>query len=212
MKKNSGKIGNIVTSGSGKKYPKVFNICHALHEIDVSVPTLIVGLQEAKTMMGRNFSILDRRNKERLWWTYTKAERNCEYETDYSDFYNHCLKSALSEIRYRYVDFTAYPISKIVSLLNYLSNRNLKVSFITRDRNFVFVYDKADKIVLGISLTLLEYCGISKDKSIKKLKGNKNNRFVKDTSFMDETLRAAISHDTHYIPVLYDMYASCKEK
>ena len=95
----------------------------------------------------------------------------------------------LSSISYRYVDLPRYSYTKLKSFINYMNSPKKKLCFITRDRNFVFIYVKEDKVVLGISLTLLEYCGIPKDKSMKRLKSNRKNTFMKDTAFMDATLR-----------------------
>lgn len=207
MKKTVGKIGNIITSNKKRKFPKLFNVVETIGEIDVSNPTLIIGLQESKAIMGRNFSILERRPKDKLWWTYNKTERNCEYEEDYEDFYRHCILNKLGKIKYKYLDFTTYRYTRLKSLINYLRNQKGKTCFITRDRNFVFIYVNEDNIVLGLSLNLLEYCGIPKDKSIKKLKENKHNHFVKDTSFIDATVREVIGNNTHFIPVLSELFS-----
>ena len=98
MKKIENKIGNIITTGSGKKFPKIFNIVKDLGGIDASLPTLIIGLQESKAILGRKFSIIERRLNHKLWWTYKKTERNCEYESDTVEFYRHCLTMMLSSI------------------------------------------------------------------------------------------------------------------
>lgn len=207
-KKTQGKIGNIITSGSGKKFPKIFNVVKNMGGIDASLPTLIIGLQESKAILGKKFSIIERRLNHKLWWTYKKTERNCEYESDTVEFYRHCLTMMLSNISYRYVDFPRYSYTKLKSFINYLNSPKNKLCFITRDRNFVFIYVKEDKVVLGISLTLLEYCGIPKDKSMKRLKSNRKNTFMKDTAFMDATLREVIGNDTHFIPVLSELFSA----
>ncbi|MBP5725407.1 MAG: hypothetical protein J6X18_17745 [Bacteroidales bacterium] len=207
MKKTTGKIGNIVTQGTGKGHPKIFNICKNMGGIDPSLPTLIIGLQESKAILGKNFSIIERRPKERVWWTYKKVERNSEYESDIEDFYRHCLLTILGKIQYRYVNFPRYRYSKLKSFITYMRNHKKKVCFITRDRNFVFVYVPSDSIVLGLSLNLLEYCGIPKDKSLKRLKSNRYNTFMKDTAFIDSTIRSIIGNDTHYIPVLSHLFS-----
>lgn len=207
MKAKNEKIGNIITLENASKYPKIFNIAKNMGEIDMSLPTLIVGLAEAKAILGRNFSIIERRPHNRVWWTYKKVERNCEYETDTVDFYRHCLYTMFGEITYRYINFTAYRYSKLKSFINYLNNEKQKICFITRDRNFIFIYVKEDKVVLGLSLNLLEYCNIPKDKAIKKIKSNRNNSFMKDTSFMNGTLREVVGNNTHYIPVLSELFS-----
>ena len=208
MRKTEGKIGNIILSGSGNKYPKIFNIGKTLADIDASIPTLIIGLQESKVLLGKRFSIIERRPKDKLWWTYKKTERNYEYEEDYEEFYRHCLQMKLGKIQYRYIDFTRYRYTRLKSLVNYMRNRKPKTCFITRDRNFVFIYVPSDSVVLGLSLNLLEYCGITKDKAIRKLKANKSNTFIKDTSFIDGTMREVIGNDTHYIPVLSHLFST----
>ena len=208
MKKAEGKIGNIIVSGTGKKIPKIFNICKTMGDIDASLPTLIIGLQESKVLLGRHFSIIERRPKPKMWWTYKKTERNYEYEEDMVDFYRYCLQMKLEKIQYRYVNFTAYRYSKLKSFITYMRNRKQKTCFITRDRNFVFIYVPTDSVVLGLSLNLLEYCGIPKDKSLRKLKSNKSNTFMKDTAFLDGTMREVIGNDTHYIPVLSYLFST----
>lgn len=195
-------IGNIVTLAKKTNFSPLFNVCDSMSDIVEGVPTMIIGLELAKVNLGKRFSIIQKEYPGDVRWTYKKTERNYEYETDMLDFYRKCLNDRLESIRYIYADVIRYKYLRLKSLIQFINNRKHKICFLTRDRNFLFIYSPSDEIVAGISLTLLEYCGIPKDKCVRKVKANKNNVFVKDTSFISSDIRAVMGNNTHYIPVL----------
>ena len=202
------KIGNILTSYSPLKFPKVFNVTKNKGELILGIPTLVIGLEESRTYIGEGFSILKKvYNNNTLFWTYKKTERRYEYEDDTEIFYRKCLSSVFDKLVYQYINLPLYRISSIKKTICFIDSQERKLCFLTRNSNFLFIYSEKYSTVFGISLSTLEYCGIPKKKVISIVKRNKSNRFIHDTSYISPELRQIIGDNTHYILPLYDYFA-----
>ena len=135
---------------------------------------------------------------------FSKNERRDDYIEGLIDFKKLVIMSYLEKIRYEYIDFTNYPLSRIRKLISYMNMRKEeKYCFLTRSSQFVFIYAPRLSVVFGLSLTLCEYLGISKGKVISRLKRNKSNKFIYDLSFIDGDIKRIIGDNTHYILPMY---------
>lgn len=195
-------IGNIVTEYRKDKFSPLFNVVGEFPEADRSLPTIIIGLNEAKTYIN-DFCILKKGYEDGLiQWTYKKTERKYEYDNDIPAFYRFCLDRMLSNVGYRYLDFSKYRYNETKRILNWLDSETDKVCFLTMGSKFMFIYDTTRETVFGISLTLAEYIGVDRKKAVLRVKKNRKNRFIYDTRFLDSDIRSVIGANTHYIPVL----------
>ena len=69
------KIANIVTRSKKHGFGEEFNVVADCSEIIQGLPTLIIGLNEAKKCIPE-FNILRKMYDDgKLWWTYKKTER-----------------------------------------------------------------------------------------------------------------------------------------
>lgn len=197
------KLANIVTRGKKTDFSDIYNVVSSCEGIDVSLPTLYIGLSTAKKCID-NFSILKKHYKEQnCWWTFSKTERRNDYLSDIEKFQEDVIVDALNTVKYEYVDFTRFRRRRIVNFIKYIYSNSDKVCFITRGGKFIFIYDVKLKIVFGLSLTLCEYVGISKSKVISKIKSNSANQFITSTSFLNSDAKRIIGDNTHYILPLY---------
>ena len=200
-------IGNIITGYGKDKFPSFFNVTKKYEDRVNNIPTLIIGLDEAKLRI-EGFSIIEKTyNDNTLWWTYKKTERKYEFDIDIERFYDFCFNKFLSEIRYFYLNLPNYKYTDIKKIYNWIKSSNLKACFLTRDSNFIFIYDIKRKIVFGLSLTLCEYIGVDRKKVVNLIKTNKKNRFVYDTGFINSDVRGVIGNNTHYILPLASVLA-----
>lgn len=201
-------LGNIVTAYKRENFSLFFNVVKDMEEVIDGVPTLIIGLENARNGI-ENFTILNKRyNNDMLWWTYKKTERKYEFDDDIVSFYNFCITTFVEKYKYVYIDIPKYRYNRLKKLINYINSPIDKICFQTRENNFLFIYDSELKTVFGLSMTLLEYIGIEKAKVIKKIKANRKNRFLYDTSFLDQGLRKVIDNNTHYILPLAEVFLS----
>lgn len=199
-------IGNIVTSYDKSKFPQFFNIIKRFDEKIDNLPTLIIGLNEAKEHID-NFSIIKKQYSDNLlWWTYRKTERKYEYDNDIEKYYDFCLRNFLSDVVYFYLDIGRYRYKNIKKLLQWINSPTEKLCFLTRDSNFLFIYDTSMKIVFGLSLTLCEYMGINRKKVVRKVKHNRKNIFIYNTDFINSEIRQIIGNNTHYILPLASIF------
>lgn len=201
-------LGNIVTAYKKEKFSPFFNVVKTMKETITDIPTLIVGLENARENID-GFSILTKKyNDDLVWWTYKKTERKYEFDDDIASFYSFCTNYYLEKCEYYYINLPQYTYSKVKRFIKFVKSPVRKLCFQTRDSNFVFIYDTVSHYVFGLSITLLEYMGIPKAKVIKKIKSNKNNVFIYDTSFIDSNLRVSINNNTHYILPLAEVFYS----
>ena len=200
------KLANILDEKSTVNYDSLFNRCTTLEEVDTSLPTLIVGIETAQKYV-KNFSMFNRRGQNNDFsWTFAKTERRKEHCEDLFEFKKTVILNILSEIKYEYVCFPCYTISKIKKFIEYINGNDRKLCFLMRDSNFVFIYSRKYKYVFGLSLSLCEYCGISKTKVVNKIKSNSHNKIINGLNYIDEETRRIIGDNIHYMLPLYDYF------
>ena len=87
-------LGTIITDRKMKNDVGFVNISHDFkHELNVAKPTLIIGLKNAKLLIP-NFSILEKKAQNNLFWTFYKNENMMDYTNDIQAFYNHVILNA----------------------------------------------------------------------------------------------------------------------
>lgn len=190
-------IGNIITGYSKDKFPSFFNITKKYEERLPNIPTIIVGLEEARANID-GFLIIKKRYND-VWWTYRKTERKYEFDKDIEEFYSYCFKKFLSDVRYFYLNLPKYRYTDVKRIYNWIKEKELKLCFLTRDSNFIFIYDVEKNTVFGLSLTLCEYIGVERKKVVNLIKTNRYNKFVYDTGFITSDVRGIVGNNTHYI-------------
>ena len=98
-------IGNVIVSSPNYKVDNCFNKCLSLSNIDKTLPTLIIGLQNAKKEIN-DFNILNKKyDNDMLWWTFSKTERRSDHDKDIIDFHNYCISNIVNNIKYYYINY-----------------------------------------------------------------------------------------------------------
>lgn len=195
------KLGNIVTTAKKNNYSEIFNVVNSIDKCITDLPILVVGWKLMKSLFP-DANIL---NKEYngVKWTFTKTERRCEYEEDIIEFYNYSILESMKSINYIYVNPLTFTLTKIKKMINFFKSSQEKILFLTRDSRFLFVYSKEYKTVFGVSLSTIEYMGISKKKILKLIK---NGELIKNLDFIDSDIRRKIGVKTHYILPMYSYF------
>lgn len=195
-------FGNIVTPYKKAKYDIALNVCTSIEEIDPSVPTLIVGLERARSTI-KGFNILKKHYPDQnIWWTYLRTERGDEYETDLESFYKTLLSEATGQHEYRFVDVLRLGYTQTKKLLKYIRGGAPKWWF--NDRGvFLFLYDRNHKVVYGLSLSTCRYCGINPDKILWRISSNPANISLKGFKSIPYSIRRRYGDALdNYFPLL----------
>lgn len=159
-------LGYIVTE---KKLKNIDGFVEQVTDIQMADPTkpiLIVGWKKAKEDP-RYKTVLDKQLDENVFWTFSKTESRSDFEEDLKEFYSIIYNDILNNIDYYYINIYKLKYSNIKKLYNIiLTSGEVKNIYLSKDLLYVPYEGK----VLGLSLSILEYCGIPRDKIINKIK------------------------------------------
>ena len=94
-------------------------------------------------------------------------------------FKNYIIKSISKNINYYYINIYNLKYKDIKRLYNILFNNkfNRNINYIFIDKEMMY-YCLENNNVIGISLGLMKYMGIDREKVISKIKSGKNNSIV----------------------------------
>ena len=151
-------------------------------ECTLDGPKLIIGLSKAKEYAqskGFEFDILDHMFPDGNMWTFKKTEKREIYEENIIEFKNYIIKSISKNINYYYINIYNLKYKDIKRLYNILFNNkfNRNINYIFIDKEMMY-YCLENNNVIGISLGLMKYMGIDREKVISKIKSGKNNSIV----------------------------------
>jgi len=171
-------LGYIVTSKKLKNIKGFVGQVNDIELADPSKPILIVGWKNAKKHPNYK-SVLDKQIGENLYWTFSRNESRSDFEEDLENFYNIIYNNILNNIKYYYVNIFKLRYNKIKKLYNILNSNKLKNIYISSDG---MLYIPFEENILGLSLNILEYCGISRDKILSRIGSNPSNKIIDDGS------------------------------
>ena len=163
---------------------------------DLTKPTLFVGVENARKNID-GFSILKKKYGDNIFWTYKKTEKRVDFEDDINYFYNYIINNISCNINYYYINILKLKYNKIKKLYNILFSSNKKYIYISN--NMIYILYKNNDI-LGISLNLLEYIKIKKEKILDKLYSNKNNVICTDVSQCIKSIKNEIGNNRYVVP------------
>lgn len=174
------KIGNIIVNGPNCKVDKCYNKFLSLSDVDNSLPTMVVGFENAKKNI-KDFSVFEKsKNHDMLWWTFSKTEKRSDYDSGMKLFFNKCINNIINNIKYYYIDIIKLTYTKARNIINYIKSDSKKLYYVDNNK-FVFIYDtEITKNIYGISLNTCSFYGISKKKIIKRISDNKSNERIND--------------------------------
>lgn len=200
------KIANIVSDSKKNGFEVIFNKVASPENLIPGLPTLYIGLETARNNI-KGFNILNKTYPEQnCRWTFSRTERRNEYNDDLEKFKKDSIMKALANVKYDYADVAGYSLTKIKNFINYINSDDHKLCFLTKNSKFLFIYSRKYNRVWGLSLTTCEYLGIDRKKILSRVKSNRHNRFIYDTSFLKDDMRGIVGNNTHYILPLYDYF------
>ena len=196
-------IGNIVVSSPNLKIDSLFNRCLSIDDAISELPTLIVGLENARSNI-KDFSILYKKyNKDNLWWTFSKSERRSIYDSDMEEFYKFCIQRLLQDLQYTFLDVVNMKYSTLKRLLTFVNGAYVKQYFIDNEK---FIFIKYNSRFFGISLNTLAFYGIDKSSVIGRFKKNNQNRLIKNFFPIPNNIKNFVGNDIPKQLLLLDYF------
>lgn len=193
-------LGTIITNKKIKNKIGFVNVVNDMSVVDdLTKPILIIGYYEAKKLFPR-ISILDKKIKENLFWTYGKTEKRDEYEHDIKKFYEYVINISVNKLKYYYINILTIKYSKIKKLINILNNANKKYIYI--NNKMIYIY--YDNYVIGLYLEMFDWVNVSKQKVLSKITNCNNAIIYENDSFLDLMIKRIINNKKYATP--YFMY------
>jgi len=189
------KLGYIVTD---KKINGIKDFVEVVNDIslaDSTKPVLLVGLENAKKNIN-NFSILEKKVNDNLFWTFKKTEKRVDFENDINYFYKFIINNITRNIKYYYINILNLKYNKIKKLYNILFSGEKKYIYISN--NMLYILYNGN--VLGISISILEYIKIDTKKFFRKLYSNQNNIICTNASDCVKSIKAEIGNKKYVVP------------
>lgn len=192
------KIANIIIDSSIKVNHKI-NVVSDYSDRIVGLPTLIVGMDKAKSVEP-NIDFIDRRIDETTFWTFTKKERRGLFEEDLYYFNTFIYDRIRKQCEYIFIDLILMDIEDIKKYINNIEIGASKIVMYYND----MVYVNIGLTTYGIDLRQVKYLG----KDIEKLNNiiiensikviNNDKSLIKYNSDLE-----MFSYEIKYIPIIY---------
>jgi len=196
-------IGNIITEMRLEGFENFFKTQNDLNDIDLSVPTLIVGWGLLKRLYpDREFSILNKKIEDNLYWTFSRNEKRTEQEKDFLLFYDYILEDVFKKNNYFSLNIFKQRFSSIKKIINLIKSDKKIYIYSYMGEMLYFYFDNA---IMGISLNEIEYLGINSEKIYKLIKSGKNNHIFYDDKFLPLNLKNKLLNKKMFIPYFYSL-------
>lgn len=199
-------LANVITDLSRIKFDIKVNKCKSMDEADKSLPTLIIGLSNAKKYI-KGFNILKKYYpSQNLWWTFSKTERGVDFQDDIYKFTLETIDYIVDKVEYSYVDYLDCSLVRGKRILNYLiSSTDYKVAYIDGN-NFLYVYSPHFSKVWGFSLGTMMFYGV-KQRSIERVLGKiSNTSWIRNFAKIPTKIKRLLGDKIHNNLVLYDYF------
>jgi len=188
-------LGYIVTD---RKLTNIDGFVEQVNDVSLADPTkpiLIVGWKKAK-QDPRYSSILEKQIDENVFWTFSKTESRSDFEDDLKNFYNIIYNNILNNISYYYINIFKLKYSNIKKLyniiLNYEENKDIYLS-----KNILYIPHNGR--ILGLSLSVLEYCGVPMSKVLDRIK-SKGINIIEDNKKFIFKLSKQLGNKKYAVP------------
>lgn len=191
-------IGNVVCKRH-INIDKNFNLIKSTNEIIEGLPTLIVGLDNAKSFTD-NISYLDRKINTNTFWTFTRLEKRDLFEEDLFYFIKFSYDELLKSANFKFIDLILSDSDEINKVFNNIKSSDKVITFSYENMVYVHIND----MIYGFDLRQVDYIGKSKNIFIDKIK-NMSNVFLSDEKILIEYKKelSVLNDEIKYIPLIY---------
>lgn len=190
-------VGNIVTNNGITGIPNGFNILSIEEYLkikDNTLPTLIIGWEETKTNIPES-SILRKKIKDNLYWTFSTTEKRTIFEEDLKSFIKKTYEDYVKEIKFFNIDPVIYKINTTEELITKIKSVAGGFAYLYLNK-VVYIYHNS--IIFSIDLEQLDFIGFDREIIISTLK--------ESTKFCEENLEKNFKNELKYLTIKYLPY------
>jgi hypothetical protein len=193
-------VGNIITKESITGIPNNFDIYETIPTTDT--PNLIIGWELTKTLCPEA-SILRKKIKDNLYWTFSPTEKRSVFENDLKKYIDKSYKDYIKNIKFYNIDPIIYKINTIDELLGKLSIVAGGFTYLYVNK-IVYVYHNF--IIYSIDLELLNFIGFDRKIILSSLKETTN---FSDCDWELKNFKNELKYlDIKYLPYLINKDAT----
>jgi hypothetical protein len=193
-------VGNIITKESITGIPNNFDIHETIPTTDT--PNLIIGWELTKTLCPEA-SILRKKIKDNLYWTFSPTEKRSVFENDLKKYIDKSYKDYIKNIKFYNIDPIIYKINTIDELLGKLSIVAGGFTYLYVNK-IVYVYHNF--IIYSIDLELLNFIGFDRKIILSSLKETTN---FSDCDWELKNFKNELKYlDIKYLPYLINKDAT----
>lgn len=198
-------IGNIITKNEDANYKKLgFQVLKNKENIaNSNLPTLVVGMELAKSIIPE-FNILNKYDKKSgLWWTFNKRERGSDYNIDIENFYIFSIKNIINKTKYILID-CIIDDNALNDFKDVVNEKGKKYCYVDSNK-FIFLFNEERNIVYGFSIENYQYVYDTTYNFIQEL--NRNDIvFIKTFEKLPYKIRTIVNNKIHNYLVLYSYF------
>ena len=182
-------VGNII---SKEKLTGISNNFNQITELPVEnrIPTIIIGWDLTKTLFP-DTSILSKKVKENIYWTFSPTEKRSLFEDDLKKFIEKSYKDFVKDIKF-------YDIDPILFKVNNISEYLQKIKIVANGFTYLYVnkivYVYNNFTVYSIDLELLDFIGFDRQMVLSLLK--------ESTTFFEVDLKK-FKNELKYLDIKY---------
>lgn len=178
-----------------------FNVVKSIEEINPDLPTLIVGIDNAKSY-SKTISYLDRRIDNKTFWTFTRTEKRDLFEEDLFYFIEFAYNQLIKNIRFDFVDLILCDSNQINSVFKNIESSDESITF--HYKNMVYTY--VNNEIYGFDLRQVDYIGKSSAKFLDVIKSF-SDVFLQDEKILIEYKKelSIFGDEIKYVPLIYSM-------
>jgi len=193
-------LGRIITNSKSVDTVNFVDVTNDKSKVNDNIPTIIIGKKLADDIFGAdNVHYLNKKLNENLWWTFAKTERRNEYEKDLKEFNSLIVKQLNNCVKYTHINIFTQPLSVIKRLITFVDGDIEKVIYVTNEHIYIY----ADGKVVGLSVSDLNYIGLSKKRIMDRLSKNHKNTIITNNFFLNKNLKKMVNGNKIIVPYMY---------
>lgn len=191
-------IANIVCERKIKIDNK-FNLINSIDESTPNLPTLIVGLDNAKKFGGK-LSYLDRKLNPNTFWTFNRMEKRDLFEEDLFYFIEFSYNELLKDIKFNFIDLILSESKKINEVFDNIKINENVITFLYENMMYIYI----NHMIYGFDLRQVTYIGKSKTVFVDKIK-DISTVFLQDEKILIEYKKELymFNDEIKYVPFIY---------
>jgi hypothetical protein len=190
-------VGNIVTENGLTGIPNNFIVMDFetfQKESNNQLPTLFIGWEATKKLLPET-SILNKKIKDNLYWTFSSTEKRTIFENDLKSFITKSHQDFIKNIPFYSLDPIILKIKTTKDLLQKLQNFKESFTYLYGNR-IVYIYYNSS--IISLDLNLLKFISFDENEILEYLK--KETKFFENK---EKEFKTELKYfDIKYIPYL----------